>query len=93
MKAKFERGFRGTLPQQPGQRLRRGAEAELDAVGEAGLAPIAPRHLRPLLADIAGDELAVPRQRRGHRQGAVAGEGADLYRPPTAPVAAAQDAS
>ena len=67
--------------QQRRERVGRGREAKLDAVGDAGLLPVAAGDAGPFLADIAADELAVGRQRGCDRQRAVAGEGADLDRP------------
>ena len=61
-----------------------GAEPQFDAVGDAGLLPVAARDRRPFLADVAADEAAVGRQRARDRQRAVAGERADLDRAPRA---------
>ena len=74
-------GFGSALLQQRRERLGRGREAKLDALGDAGLLPVAAGDAGPFVADVAADELAVGRQRGRDRQRAVAGEGADLDRP------------
>jgi hypothetical protein len=53
-------------------------DAQVDALPDAGLAPVRFRHRGPLGADVTAHDAARGRQRRGHRKRAVAGEGADL---------------
>ena len=74
----------GRLLDQRRQGLLCRRQAQTDARGDARLLPIAPCDPGPLLADVAGHQLAALRQRRGDAERAVAGEGADLERAPGA---------
>ena len=68
----------GAVREQRVERLERRREPEVDAVGDAGLGPVAPRDRRPLLGDVAAHDRAVRRHRQCHDQRGVAGERPDL---------------
>src|SRR5207302_9137391 len=60
------------------QRLERRCKPQLDLVLDARLLPEAPRERGPLRIDIAAQQAAIRGQRERDREGAVAGERADL---------------
>src|SRR6266581_4088027 len=55
-------------------------EAQLDPVGQARLLPVLPGHRRPLLADIAAQQMPARGHAAGNADGGVAGERADFDR-------------
>jgi site-specific DNA recombinase len=61
------------------QRCRRGPDAQLDPVGDTGKLPVAAPDRRPLLTDVAAEQVASARQTTRDRQCGIAGEGAHLH--------------
>ncbi len=57
-------------------------QAQVDAVGDARFAPVAPGNFGPFLADVAAGQLAVGREHQRHGKRAISGERADLERAP-----------
>jgi hypothetical protein len=70
-------GF-GLLGVQLGEGVERGAEAELDGVGEAGVGDVGESDLGVMGIELEGDELAAGGKGSGEVDGAVAAEGSDL---------------
>jgi hypothetical protein len=66
------------------ERRERGPELQVDLAGDARGVPERPADAGVVVADVAGEEPAVLGQREGDRERAVAGEDADLDRPPRA---------
>ena len=62
------------------ERRDRRPEAEVNLAGDACLLSAGAADAGPLIADVAGNEPAILRQRQSHRKRAVAGEGTDLQR-------------
>ena len=60
------------------QGLQRRSQAQIDLVRHARFLPITPGDGGILIAEVAGNQPPVIRQRAGHRQGAVAGKYSDL---------------
>src|SRR5207248_1908710 len=67
-----------------GDGFDRGAEVEVDPPGIRTALDVAAGHGRRLLVDVAGDDRAARRKTRGHGQGRVPGERADLQHPASA---------
>jgi hypothetical protein len=66
-----ERLFRG----ERAERAERRPELELDPVAQPGLLPVLAGDRRPLLADVAGQQVAAGAERAGDADGRIAGKG------------------
>jgi hypothetical protein len=77
-----EREVQEGLGGQRAQGLDGRRDPQLDAVGDPGPLPVAPRDRRPLLAHVAGEQVPVVGQAAGDADRGVAGERADLHRLP-----------
>ncbi len=73
-----------TFVEQRTQGFQGGPEAQLDALLDSGFAPVAARGEMVVAGQVATGKAPLLAKGGSHAQGAVAGEGADLQRPPRA---------